>query len=150
MLDAWALHLQSTKVTHRESFKCTCQKHGRCTCSPQKSLTENNLSVLVRSVDSSLSQCDHFILMGDFSSKAHETFKSSFMELLAQLRECVQCDRTALEKKTARFKEKWKSRQIMYRYEWHVSLGSIFQNLLVDFPWMISFNQQCHIRTNVN
>ena len=36
------------------------------------------------------------------------------------------------------------------RYEWRTSLGSIFQNLAVDYLLMISYNQECHIETKVN
>ena len=35
-------------------------------------------------------------------------------------------------------------------YEWHASLASIFQNLVVDYPLVVSYNQQCQIETNVN
>ena len=32
----------------------------------------------------------------------------------------------------------------------HTSLASFFQNLFVDYPLVIFYNQQCHVRSNIN
>ena len=32
----------------------------------------------------------------------------------------------------------------------HTSLASFFQNLFVDYPLVIFYNQQCHVGSNIN
>ena len=51
-----------------------------CSYNPQKSLIENHLSKLGRSMSAFLSPYERFILMFDFNSKPHETFRSDFMK----------------------------------------------------------------------
>ena len=61
------------------------------------------------------------------------------------MRGCVGCNRTALKKNLSFLKE-----YEICRYELLASLGSVSQNLVVDYPLVIFCNQQGHIGTNVN